>query len=283
VGSVSHIYTKGSVYLFLVGGVVGLAPGACWRWGLRGIGPALAGNVGASWAFALSREGDQDVDVPMLAPARSRCRLVDWGYVPGWDGLMVAIEEKQSSLTRCVVGLAPGACWRWGLRGIGPALAGNVGAGWAFALSREGDQGVDVPMLAPARSRCRFVDWGYVPGWDGLMVAIEEKQSSLIRCVVGLAPGACWRWGLRGIGPALAGNVGAGSAFALAREGDQDVDVPMLAPARSRCRPGCPQGSVTLPKAYSSQRVGTGFLAASLSARGFVGSGNLDSQLGSAS
>ncbi len=43
-----------------------------------------------------------------------------------------------------------------GLRGIGPALAGNVGAGWAFALSRDGDQGVDVPMLAPARSRCRF-------------------------------------------------------------------------------------------------------------------------------
>ena len=59
-------------------------------------------------------------------------------------------------------------CWGWrlglvgggGLRRIGPALAGNVGAGWAFALSREGEQGVDVPMLAPDRSRCRFVDWG---------------------------------------------------------------------------------------------------------------------------
>ena len=54
--------------------------------------------------------------------------------------------------------------WRWGsvprrgLRGIGPALAGNVGASWAFARPREGDQGVDVPMLAPARSRCRFVE-----------------------------------------------------------------------------------------------------------------------------
>ena len=47
---------------------------------------------------------------------------------------------------------------RWGLRGIGPALAGNVGTGSAFALAREGDQGVDVPMLAPARSRCRFVE-----------------------------------------------------------------------------------------------------------------------------
>ena len=90
--------------------------------GLRGNGPALAGNVGAGWAFALSREGDQGVDVPMLAPARSRCRLAYLGA----------------------------------LRGIGPALAGNVGTGWAFALSREGDQDVDVPMLAPARSRCRF-------------------------------------------------------------------------------------------------------------------------------
>jgi hypothetical protein len=88
--------------------VPGLAPGACWRWGLRGIGPALAGNVGASLAFARPREGDQDVDVPMLAPARSRCRFVDWGYVPLWGGLMVAVEEKQSSLIRCVVGLAPG-------------------------------------------------------------------------------------------------------------------------------------------------------------------------------
>ena len=97
-----------------------------------------------------------------------------------------------------VLGLAPGACWRWGLRGIGPALAGNVGAGWAFALSREGDQGVDVPMLAPARSRCRFVDWRYVPLWDGLVVAIEEKQSSLTRCVVVMALG---RWVREGVGP----------------------------------------------------------------------------------
>ena len=78
--------------------------------------------------------------------------------------------------------LAEWWCWRWGsvprwgLRWIGPALAGNVGAGWAFALSREGDQDVDVPMLAPDRSRCRFVDWGYVPLWGGLMVAVEENN-----------------------------------------------------------------------------------------------------------
>jgi len=40
--------------------------------GLRGIGPALAGNVGTGSAFALSRDGNKDVDVPMLAADRSR-------------------------------------------------------------------------------------------------------------------------------------------------------------------------------------------------------------------
>ena len=109
-------HNPGCSHLFCSGGVLGLAPGACWRWGLRGIGPALAGNVGASWAFALSRDGDQDVDVPMLAPAQSRCRFMDWGYVPLWDGLMVAVEEKQSSLIRCVVVMALG---RGGLRAVG--------------------------------------------------------------------------------------------------------------------------------------------------------------------
>ena len=45
-------------------------------WGLRGTSPALAGNVGTGSAFARPRDGDQDVDVPTLAPDRSRCRLV---------------------------------------------------------------------------------------------------------------------------------------------------------------------------------------------------------------
>jgi hypothetical protein len=93
-----------------------------WAVGLRGIGPALAGNVGASWAFALSRDGDQGVDVPMLAPARSRYRWVAWGPVPLWGGLIVAIEEKQSSLTRCVVMMALmalRALGRWGAGGSG--------------------------------------------------------------------------------------------------------------------------------------------------------------------
>ena len=95
----------GCYHLFCGGRVPGLAPGVCWRWGLRGTGPALAGNVGTGWAFALSRDGDQDVDVPMLAPARSR------------------------------------SAWRiGGLRGIaGPALAGNVGDRLGFrAVARRG-------------------------------------------------------------------------------------------------------------------------------------------------
>ena len=40
------------------------------------------------------------------------------------------------------------------VRGTGPALAGNVGTEGAFALARVGDEGVDVPVLAPAQARC---------------------------------------------------------------------------------------------------------------------------------
>ena len=58
-----------------------------------------------------------------------------------------------------------------GLCGIGPALAGNVGTGGAFALSRDGGQGVDVPMLAPDLSRCRpGVFSGVVESiWGGIL------------------------------------------------------------------------------------------------------------------
>jgi hypothetical protein len=121
--------------------VLGLALGIGASTGLRGIGPALAGNVGASWAFALSREGDQDVDVPMLAPDRSRCRFVDWRYVPLWDGLVVAIEEKQSSLTRCVVVMAWG---RWG-RGDAEAVGGS-GEGEAFGVPQRGTACVNMKL-----------------------------------------------------------------------------------------------------------------------------------------
>ena len=66
-----------AVVLFSGASFQGLATKVYARWGANGVGPALAGNVGAGWAFARPRDGAQDVDVPMLAPTRSRCRLVE--------------------------------------------------------------------------------------------------------------------------------------------------------------------------------------------------------------
>ncbi len=71
----------------------GLATNVYASTGLRGNGPALAGNVGAGWAVARPRDGAQDVDVPMLAPPRSRCRLVEAQEGSG--------EEE---LSRCALG-----------------------------------------------------------------------------------------------------------------------------------------------------------------------------------
>ena len=51
-------------------------------------------------------------------------------------------------------------------RGNRPRLAGNVGAGWAFARPRDGAQDVDVPMLASDRSRCCLsLDQSRSVGW----------------------------------------------------------------------------------------------------------------------
>ena len=100
------------------------------------------------------------------------------------------------------------------LRGIGPALAGNVGTGWAFALAREGEQGVDVPMLAAARSRSAWRIWAL----RGIRPARAEEalgRMGLSRCARGdlvIASKACCGliplrlayWALRGNGPALA-------------------------------------------------------------------------------
>ena len=53
------------------------------------------------------------------------------------------------------------------------------------------------------------------PYGDGLMVAVEEKQSSLIRCVVVMALGRWGRWG-RGGG----GGSGKGEAFGVPQRGN---------------------------------------------------------------
>ena len=74
---------------------------------------------------------------------------------------------------------------RVGLCGIGPALAGNVGTGGAFARLREGDQGVDVPMLAPDLSRCRP---GVLSGGGGSILGRDEGgvlRREMMDCVVG--------------------------------------------------------------------------------------------------
>ena len=79
----------------------GLALGIRASTWLRGTGPALAGNVVASWAFALSREGNQGVDVPMLAPDWSRCRQC----VRGLGGCAVSmLGGGQSACDLLVVG-----------------------------------------------------------------------------------------------------------------------------------------------------------------------------------
>ena len=77
----------------------------------------------------------------MLAPDRSRCRFVDWGYVPVWGGLIVAVEEKQLSLTRCVVVMALGA---WG-RGGG----GDVEAVGALGVVRRSECPNGAPHTSP--------------------------------------------------------------------------------------------------------------------------------------
>ena len=90
-----------------------------------------------------------------------------------------------------------------GLCGIGPALAGNVGTGGAFALSREGDQGVDVPMLAPDLSRCRP---GVLSGGGGSILR-RNLRREMMDCVVG--EGNSRRDRLRGLREELrAGKVG---------------------------------------------------------------------------
>ena len=90
-----------------------------------------------------------------------------------------------------------------GLCGIGPALAGTVGTGGAFALSREGDQGVDVPMLAPDLSRCRP---GLLSGSIGSILGGDLRRE-MMDCVVG--EGNSRRDRLRGLREELpAGKVG---------------------------------------------------------------------------
>ena len=79
------------------------------------------------------------------------------------------------------------------LRGIGPALAGNVGTGGAFALSREGGSGCrrsnarsgPIP-LPPVRAWWVAICWSFGIGRLGLRFA-DGLRFLGAGCVAGLA------------------------------------------------------------------------------------------------
>jgi hypothetical protein len=135
-------------------------------------------------SFRAVARRDQDVDVPTLAPARSRCRWVAWEPVPLWSGLIVANEEKQSSLTRCVGVMALRALGRWGDEG-----GGGSGKGEAFGVPQRGT--AYQPGVKPRvwRTTERSEGTPHTPGYSHLFCGGG---------VPGLAPGACGRWGSAG-------------------------------------------------------------------------------------
>ena len=129
--------------------------------GLRGIGPALAGNVGTGGAFALSREGGSGCrrsnarsgPIP-LPPVRAWWVAICWSFGIGRLGLRFVDGLR-------FLGGVVLRVWRWGwVAGGGSAGSvlrsqGTLGQEERSRCRARGDQGVDVPMLAPARSRCR--------------------------------------------------------------------------------------------------------------------------------
>ena len=90
------------------------------------------------------------------------------------------------------------------LRGIGPALAGNVGTGGAFALSREGGSGCrrsnarsgPIP-LPPVRAWWVAICWSFGIGRLGLRFA-DGLRFLGAGCVAGLAMGLSRGWGSAG-------------------------------------------------------------------------------------
>ena len=141
---------------------------------VRGTGPALAGNVGIGGVFALAREGGRVLTFqcslrlsPAAASVAATANAISATATTTTTtyALLGVLEERGSIGTgfqtgrgqaqRLLVWVGDGAWvgFLGGVRGTGPALAGNVGTGGAFALAREGDEGVDVPVLAPAQSR----------------------------------------------------------------------------------------------------------------------------------
>ncbi len=109
-----------------VSGRTGTRGGECAGGGFRGIGPALAGNVEAGRAFALCARGRQDVDVPMLAPARSR-----GGWVrPAVERELGVVSLRAAAFAGSVLRWLGAASGRTGTRG-GECAGGGA---WADPL-----------------------------------------------------------------------------------------------------------------------------------------------------
>ena len=102
-----------------------------------------------------------------LPPVRAWWVAICWSFGIGRLGLRF-IDGLRFLGAGCVVGLAMGLSRGWGLRGIGPALAGNVGTGGAFALRARGEGDRFQCSLRPdpaAAGAC--VVGGYLPVfWD---------------------------------------------------------------------------------------------------------------------
>jgi hypothetical protein len=160
--------------------------------GFRGIGPALAGNVGAGRAFALCARGIRMWT--FLCSLRPGPAAAGCGQLSNGDSGSEFAGE--------------------GFRGIGPALAGNVGAGRVFALCARGIRMWTFQRSlrsGPAAAGC-----GQLSNGDS---GSEFAGGGLSR------DRSCARR-----------ERGGRSGFRAVREGYQDEDVPMLASARSR---GC--------------------------------------------
>jgi len=128
--------------------------------------PALAGRLGGRMSFRAMRE-EVGCSPSMLAPARFRCRWVAFG-----DRLPGELREQGT-------GCGPGVG-----RVFGGALRDRACArrkAWgrmSFRAMREG-VGCSPSMLAPARSRCRWVTfWGQAT-WgifrDRLLLLVRDR------------------------------------------------------------------------------------------------------------
>ncbi len=145
-----------------------------------------------------------------------------------------------------VLGLGSWVGFLGWVRGTGPALAGNIGIGGAFALRARGSK-VSTFLcslrLSPAASlvaaTANAISATAIIATTALLGFLGERGS------IGTGSKTS------GVGRKVGGKVGRGlgprdwscarrerwdrRCFRAAREGEQGVDVPMLAPAQSRC------------------------------------------------